>query len=271
MTKLESIDQLYDIISAVKAERKGFLTNFYLDEFKHNIWIHNESLYYEYVCQNTCFIIRKTDNYWNVFYVTVGLDTLRVVWSPFKDMYNENTLIFYVVGRIEHCNAVLRVFYGTGFVDKSSLVRMIRITEEVPMDGEIEKVQRASVEQAKYLREMLFRYMDETVEQIPDWEEYEHWCKLGHILIYSINGKIAGFLDFEKNKTTMMPRHWLVLPEYRGCNVGSILYRRFLFEANDVKRTLSWVIRTNDISIKSHHRYGFIEENMFDYIIVNKQ
>ena len=41
MKKVESIAQLLQFQSDVRAKRKGFLTNFYYDEFKHGVWIKN--------------------------------------------------------------------------------------------------------------------------------------------------------------------------------------------------------------------------------------
>lgn len=39
MDKIVSIEQLQELIINIRNLRKGFLTNFYLDKFKHSIWI----------------------------------------------------------------------------------------------------------------------------------------------------------------------------------------------------------------------------------------
>ena len=269
MERVRSIGQLRELMGAVRGLRKGFLTNFYLDEFKHFIWIGKGSLLYEWVA-DTCFLYRKTDNYWNVFYMAPSLADLNHSLNETYVKYQDFSLIFDVVGRQEQCDEIIPVFIQNGFFEESSLVRFIRINSPIEMDDEIAAVSRASLEQTRLVHHLLHEHMDERIEQIPDIEEYEQWGRLGHILIYEVNGEIAGFFDYEKNLSTMIPRHWLVLPDFRGRHIGTILYRRLLFEANDTKRILSWVIQTNEISIQSHYHYGFKMENMFDYIMTNK-
>ena len=269
MERIESIDKIRQLMAEVRAKRKGFLTNFYIDEFKHSIWIGKGSLLYEWIAE-TCFLFRKTANYWNAYYIAPTMEDLDHSLVEASRTYKEYSLIFDVVGRQEQCEELIPVFKQNGFFEENSLVRFIRINTPVELDQEISRVERASLEQTHLVHHMLHEYMNERVEQIPDIEEYEHWGKLGHVLIYNVDGEIAGFFDYEKNLSTMIPRHWLVLPSFRGRHIGSILYRRLLYEANDTKRILSWVIQTNDISIESHYHYGFKKENMYDYIMTNK-
>ena len=269
MERIESIDKIRQLTTEVRAKRKGFVTNFYLEEFRHSIWIAKGLLFYEWI-EGVCYLFRKTANYWNTFYIASSLDELAHSLFEVHDRYKEFSLIFDVVGRQEQCDGLIPLFHQSGFFEESSLVRFIRINTPIELDQEIAKVNRASLEQTRIVHGLLHQYMDERIEQIPDIEEYEHWGTLGHVLVFDVDGEIAGFFDYEKNLSTMIPRHWLVLPSFRGQHIGSILYRRLLYEANDTKRILSWVIRTNDISIESHYHYGFKMENMFDYIMTNK-
>ena len=268
MKKVESIAQLQQFQSNVRAKHKRFLTNFYFDEFKHSIWIGKGSLYYEWI-SDTCFLFRKTNNFWNTYYISPSLDELSESLKEVKCEYNENSLIFDIVGRREQCDVLIPIFIQNGYVEESSLVRFIRINTPIEYGDELALVTRADLEQTHLVHGYLHQYMNERVEMIPDIEEYEHWGELGHILIFQLDGEIAGFFDYEKNSSTMIPRHWLVLPNYRGKHIGSILYHRLLYEANDTKRILSWVIQTNERSIQSHFHYGFKMENMYDYIMSN--
>ena len=270
MERIESIDKIRQLTTETRAKGKGFLTNFYLDEFKHSIWIGKGSLLYEWIV-DTCFLFRRTSNYWNAFYMTPSLEDLDHSLFEVGRKYNEYSLIFDVVGRQEKCSVVIPVFKQNGFFEENSLVRFIRINTPIELDQEIALVKRASLEQTHLVHHLLHQYMDERVEQIPEIEEYEQWGKLGHILVYYVNDEIAGFFDYEKNVTTTHTRHWLVHPKFRGRHIGSVLFRRFLYEANDTKRILSWVIRSNDISIQNHYHYGFRMENMFDYIMTNNK
>lgn len=270
MQKIESIEQIRIIISGVREKRKGFLTNFYLDEFRHDIWIKKGVLFFE-VVEDTVFFVHKNISFWNVFYVSTTLDGLKDSLLFFTKTNGNVSMIFDIVGRSKQCDEIIPVFKECGYYEESSLVRFIRINSLVDNDERISTIQTATIEQAKQIHQMLNTFMDIRIEQIPYWEEYESWCRLGHILVCCVDNRIAGFFDYEKNASTMITRHWLVHPDFRGRNIGSILYKRLLFEANDTKRILSWVIRTNTISIQSHYHYGFKEEDMFDYILTNRK
>ena len=90
------------------------------------------------------------------------------------------------------------------------------------------------------------------------------------IFIPKIENKIAGFLIYELTTTTLYLRYWFTHPDYRDRKVGSRLLRRFFEEGKDTKRQLFWVIRTNENAIVRYRHYGFVEENMFDYVMQYK-
>lgn len=270
MLQVESIEHIRQLMSEVRDAHKGYITNFYLDDFKHKIWINKAVLFYVQI-DETVFLIHKNISFWNVFYVSTTLIDLENALVKLLKQYGDNSLIFDIVGREKQCRELLPIFQRCDIKEESSLVRLLRINTQVEPDEITSRVSIATIEQAKQVHQMLNTYMDVRIEQIPYWEEYENWCKLGHILVYMEGDKIAGFFDYEKNSSTMIPRHWLVHPEFRGKSIGSALYKRLLVEANDTRRILSWVIRTNTISIQSHHHYGFKEEDMFDYILINKR
>ena len=57
MQQVQDIGQLRMLLAEVRAKRKGFLTNFYLDEVKHGLWIEKGVCEYEWV-SDTLFIVR---------------------------------------------------------------------------------------------------------------------------------------------------------------------------------------------------------------------
>lgn len=270
MELINSIKQIIDINALIRNKRQGFITNFYLENLRHSIWIKKKSLYCEWI-GDTCFLFRKNASFWNAFYISTTTQELESSLALLKQNITDEALFFDIVGKKNVCDEIEKVFVKNGFARNTSLVRFTKtINLPVSNDPEIEKVQRATEAQTIEVHRLLHKYMDERIEQIPDIEEYEEWGKAGHILVYTVNNQIAGFFDYEKTPSTTFPRHWLVVPEFRGLHIGAILFRRFLYEANDTKRIVSWVIQTNDISIKEHHLNGFQEENLYDYIMSNQ-
>ncbi len=270
MENIHSIEQLFSINASIRNKSRKFITNFYFEELRHSIWINKQTLFYEWV-GDTCFLFRKNASFWNAFYISTDIEELNSSLNFLAPKLNDQTLIFDLVGKKNTCEQLEASFLKHGFSRRSSLVRFSKInTCPIENDTEIEKVQRATLEQAKEANKLLHQYMDERIEQIPDMEEYEEWQKLGHILVYLVDNSIAGLFDYEQSSSTTFPRHWLVHPNHRGHHIGTILFRRFLYESNSTKRIVSWVIENNAISIRNHHLTGFKEENLYDYIMSNK-
>ena len=66
MDKIVSIEQLQELIINIRNLRKGFLTNFYLDKFKHSIWIEKGALFYILIDERFMIklcIFMSSDNY----------------------------------------------------------------------------------------------------------------------------------------------------------------------------------------------------------------
>lgn len=270
MELINSIEQIISLNASIRNKRRGFITNFYLENLRHSIWINKRSLYFKWI-GDTCFLFRKNQSFWNAYYISTTIQELDSSLAILRQKITDEALFFDVVGKKNVCEEIEDVFIKNGFTRNTSLVRFTKTNHHpISNDPEIEKVQRATEAQAIETHRLLHEYMDERIEQIPDIEEYEEWRKAGHILVYTVNQQIAGFFDYEKTPSTTFTRHWLVVPEFRGLHIGSILFRRFLYEANNTKRIVSWVIQTNDISIRNHHLNGFQEENLYDYIMSNK-
>lgn len=265
MQSVTALEQLRSLPAEVRAKRKGFLTNFYLDEIKHGLWIQKGVCGYEWV-SDTLFIVKKSVSFWNVFYCTTTMESLASDLKEFKAKHSEITLMFDIVGRDNQCDRMVQLFTEQDFTIATSLVRMTRLTEtmEYKMD---KSVRQATLIEVSQIHNLLYQYFDEKTEQIPFLEELEAYTKEGHVLVCEDDNRLAGFLIFEINATTLYLRYWFTHPDYREKKVGSRLLRRFFEEGKNTKRQLFWVLRNNENAIKRYKHYGFAEENMLDYVM----
>jgi GNAT superfamily N-acetyltransferase len=265
MHKVETIEQIRILISEVRNERKGFLTNFYLEEYKHSIWIQCGTFLYETV-GDTLFLIKKSDTFWNVFYCTTVIAEFIGDLKTFKSQYVDITMLFDIVGKDVQCAPLLQMFKEQGFSEATSLVRMSRMTEKMEYlaDNSIDK---ASQDEIIKIYQLLHQYFDEKTEQIPFLAELIDYANQGHILVCHEDEQLAGFLIYEITASTLYLRYWFTYPDYRDKKVGSRMLRRFFEEGKETKRQLFWVIRDNDNAIKRYRHFGFQEENMFDYVL----
>ncbi len=265
MQPVQSIEQLRTLSAEVRALRKGFLTNFYLDEAKHTIWVAKGDCYVECV-GDTLFIIKQSPTFWNVFYCSTTMNQLSSDLRWFQDKYIGQTMIFDIVGREQQCRPLVEMFRENGCVEATSLVRMTRLTE--PLDYTKDKTIHKALEvDTAVVSQLLHEYFDARIEQIPYDEELRNYAHQGHVLICEEQGCIVGFLVYELNTTTLYLRYWFTHPDFRDKKVGSRLLRRFFEEGKDTKRQLFWVIRSNENAIERYKHYGFSEENMYDFVM----
>ena len=265
MERVQTIEHLQQQSAEIRSLRRGFITNFFLDPMKHGLWITKGDCHTERK-GSTLFIIKQSPTFWNVFYCSTTLDEFSQDLSGLMAEHNEVTMMFDIVGRDVQCQPVVELFRGKGCKEATSLVRMTRMT--TPMEYVADcSIHQATVEDIPEVSKLLHTYFDEQTEQIPYDEELLDYARLGHVLVCEEEGKMAGFLIYELNTTTLYLRYWFTHPDYRDCKVGSRLLRRFFEEGKDTKRQLFWVIRTNENAIVRYRHYGFTEENMFDYVM----
>ena len=86
MQAAQSIEQLRLLTGEVRALHKGFLTNFYLDEAKHGVWIAKGDCFFERVGE-TLFVVKRSDSFWNVFYSSTTQDQLSDDFVQLKALY----------------------------------------------------------------------------------------------------------------------------------------------------------------------------------------
>lgn len=265
MEPVQSIEQLQQHSAEIRALHRGFITNFFLDPVKHTMWIEKCDCYIERL-GNTLFIIKESPTFWNVFYCSTNLEEFSNDISTFMDKHMGTTMMFDIVGRDTQCQPMVALFQSKGCKEATSLVRMTRMAEpfDYTPDTSICKATEADIPQ---VNQLLHEYFDAQTEQIPYDEELLDYARQGHVLVCEEQGRMAGFLIYELNTTTLYLRYWFTHPDYRDKKVGSRLLRRFFEEGRDTKRQLFWVIRTNENAIKRYRHYGFAEENMYDYVM----
>ncbi len=268
MQQVTSIEQLQVLSAEIRAKRQGFVTNFYLDEEKHQVWIERGDCYAANI-GSTLFIVKKSHTFWNVFYCSTTIEQLSSDLQLFTSQQPQQALVFDVVGRETQCLPMVDMFKHNGYTEATSLVRMSRMTEPMTYTPD-HSVRKAKKSEVSNIHTLLHQYFNEQTEQIPYLEELEKYADQGHILVCEEMEKIVGFLIYELNATTLYLRYWFALPAFRDKKVGSRLLRRFFEEGKETKRQLFWVIRTNENAIKRYKHYGFQEENLYDYVMTNQ-
>lgn len=273
MDKVESIEQLKELILYVRNLRQGFVTNFYLDEEKHAAWIRTgEFLFDKY--EDTVFLLfdhYSPDNekyFTNMYYISTSEDAMLARLKEYPEKYIYDLYVLDIVGRDAMCLPLVEKLKAMCGHNDATLVRMNRVGElDASLTKPGEHIRYADLKDLKTINELLHTHFDEQLEQLPLEEELEKMIEQRHVLVCDRGDKVEGMLLFDLSASTLYLRYWLVLPEYRNMGVGSELLRHFLWEGRKTKRQILWVNQVNENAIIRYEHYGFKKENMYDYII----
>lgn len=270
MNKVNSIEQIVELVSKIRNLRKGFLTNFYLDSFKHDIWIKNNSLFFEEYGE-TLFFIKHNNGFWNIFYTTSNIEELNNALNILIQIYSSQLMITDIIGNDEQCLLINDCFKRNSFQHYNNLVRMSKLTQEILEFSPNHNVSYANIDDANIVLSILNRYFDPLCEQIPYIEELYQFAKDNKILLYKENEQILGFVIYEMNKSTLYLRYWFVHPDHRDKKIGSTLLNHFFYEGRQTRRQLFWVLSENENAIKRYRHFGYSEEKMYDYVLIKNK
>lgn len=261
MSNIKSFQEILQLIADVRNQRKGFITNFFPDEFKVNIWLKHGQLQVLQQDDAVLFVI-KSNGFSALYFAASSLASLQ----PLMDSLPAGCYVLDYVSRGE--DVKMHEFMSTnGFKKHSALYRMSRITEsnsDVYLSDP--QLRNACVSDIPQIQLYFQEHFDKYVEQIPAIEDLKQWISLGHIIIYDVDGNVGGFLIYDSAPSSWYLRYWFVSPEYRERKVGSALIKEGMHRGKEAKRQMFWVIETNENAIKRYEHYGYKKENMTDTI-----
>jgi ribosomal protein S18 acetylase RimI-like enzyme len=269
MQQVFQLSTLLDAIAEIRNLRKGFITNFYLDEEKHGLWIKKGCLFVEKI-EDTLFVVKKNEGFWNVFFNSTTFASFQIDLHRFTYANKQLTLMFDIVANNRMITDFSNVFSKEEYNKYTTLVRMSRISlnnETKPSEG----VFFANRGQGTEILDILNCYFDRLTEQIPYLEEINKMIDNHEVVVCEKDGKIIGFAIYELSKSTLYLRYWFVHPDYRNMKVGSRVLRQFFYNGKNCKRQQLWVIETNENAIKRYENYGFKAENLYDIVYTNKK
>lgn len=269
MKKVKSIVELAQYMGIIKDYRKGFITNFFLDQFKHTIWIENEQLFIEEIGESV-ILLRENAGFYSLFYVSTGTESLESSLIAFLSRHQQNVIVTDLVGN-ENNLAPEQIFLHQGFRHYASLTRMTRINNSPQQEYALNpNVEVGSVYDVNAIFELLHQHFDPIAEQLPLLQELQKYAENNGLIIYRDGTNIAGFIIYELSGKTSYLRYWFVHPQYRGQKIGSSLFYHLLHLSGDARRLILWVLDSNDNAIKMYLHFGAVFEKMFNYVLIKK-
>jgi ribosomal protein S18 acetylase RimI-like enzyme len=269
MDSIQNYKRIQDSIIKIKAYKEGFITNFFIGEYRCNLLIKKEKIHIIHY-ERCIFILHKDYDFYHLYFLTTANDRLGKALEKLIRQYDKTIFVVDIVGAKSFIEPLLMSFKHVGFDKHTTLYRMSRlngINQKQELDN---RVQYANPEQAKQVHHLLEEHFDKYSEQIPLVEEMEEWTKNKKILVIVNQQKVIGFVLFEITGMTSFLKYWFIHPDYRNRKVGSALLRQYFHECRNMKRQLLWVMDANDNATMRYMHYGFEQEQMFDEIMIKK-
>jgi ribosomal protein S18 acetylase RimI-like enzyme len=271
MIAIPSVDIILGLIKKTRDLSKGYFTNFFLDVPKTQLWIQLDLISYVEIGE-TIIICKKNNGFNNLFFLATSESSLQGDLTLFLNRYPEDLFLIDIVGFGNNILKIENLLVQIGFKQYTSLVRMSKITPaDFPETKNYENLSYADRQKGPEVYRLLQAYFDPYAEQLPLMEEINSWIDKYGIFVYSDdNQTVQGFLIFDLIGQTSYLRYWFVHPDHREKKIGSALLRRFFGESKNTKRQLFWVIGSNDNAIKRYEHYGFLKEDLYDYVMINR-
>lgn len=269
MDKVNRITEIQTDIKAIKTNNKGFITNFYPEFDKLNVWIENGQ-FHKKLIGNTVFFLKEKTEFSHLFYCSTSTDALNDSLSQLKFIIGKTLLIADIIGKESDIQSIVQIFRENEFYLYTTLNRMSRSTTKDEYKNSYPSLIKAEMAHTEAIFNILNRYFDPLAEQLPTKDEINNWIKLNHLILIEEKSEILGFVIFDLIGVTSYLRYWFVHPQYRDRKIGSTLLQEYFKISAETKRQLFWVIQTNENAINRYLHYGFHPENLYDYIMTNK-
>lgn len=269
MDKVSNFTEIQSEIKAIKAISDGFITNFYPEIDKINVWIEKGQLY-KTTIGDTAFFLKEKTEFSHLFYSSASIEALNYSLSHLNIFIDKTHLVADIIGKESDIKSIVHVFKENGFCLYTTLNRMSRNTTGDESVNSYLNLINAQIEHAPTILNLLYKYFDPLAEQLPSLDEIINWIKLNHIFLKEEKGEILGFVIYDLIGVTSYLRYWFVHPQHRNRKIGSILMNEYFKNSVKTKRQLFWVIQTNVNAINRYLHYGFHSENLYDCIMTNK-
>ncbi|MGV0845874.1 GNAT family N-acetyltransferase [Empedobacter falsenii] len=250
-----------------RLKSKEMKTNFFMTESQFNQLL-SENKIIVFKTEKACFLLTDDFGFKRMYFIVSNAFELK----PFLEYLIANyqsEISVETAGNSNYLQEIKEIFLQNGFFEYSSMVRMSKIRNEKE-EVNFENIHLLTMDKKEEFHSLYKKYFDKFVERIPTSEEIDAFIENKSAYYFSDNNEIQGFIVFEIHGITSHLRYWFVHPNYREKKIGSKLIQLFFNIGENVKRELFWVIESNENAIKRYKHFGFVEEDMHNLILINK-
>lgn len=250
-----------------RLKSKEMKTNFFMTEIQFNqLLVENKIQVFK--TEKACFLLTEDSGFSRLYFIISEIDALTPFFELIRGIEDKEISIE-TAGNSKYLENVKDAFLENGFYEYSSMIRMSKIRNEAE-EVDFTNIHLLTADKKAEIQGIYNKYFDKFVERIPTAEEIDAFIENKSAYYFSDNNEIQGFIIFEVHGITSHLRYWFVHPNYREKKIGSKLIQLFFNVGDVVKRELFWVIESNENAIKRYKHFGFVEEDMHNLILINR-
>lgn len=250
-----------------RLKSKEMKTNFFMTELQFNQLLSEQKIQ-AFKSESACFLLTEDFGFKRLYFIVSNAAELKS-FLEFLNKDSEEEISVEAAGNSGYLADLKEIFLQNGFFEYSSMVRMSKVRKDVE-EVSYENIHLLTLDKKEEFHGLYKKYFDKFVERIPANEDIDGFIENQNAYYFSDNNKIQGFIVFENHGITSHLRYWFVHPDYRDKKIGSKLIQLFFNMGNNVKRELFWVIKSNENAIKRYKHFGFVEEDMHNLILINR-
>lgn len=269
MDKILDFISLQTIVGEIRGKSTSFVTNYYPNEIKDKGLINKGQMFY-YRNDNVCLVIRQYAGFNDFSFIATSPETLGHTLEDFF-LSRNGIYVTDLIGLSNQIKPIKLLFEEKGFTLRRTLQRMIKIGIDADSRIDSDYIVYPSYEDISKIREILLENFDFLSEQIPSCDELSRYIDKKQIYLYKKDSEIAGMIIFELTPMAFYLRYWFTNPKFRNMGIGSVLYKKVMFDSKNIKRQMLWVVSDNENAIKRYEHYGFKLDSLVDNVmIINK-
>jgi ribosomal protein S18 acetylase RimI-like enzyme len=250
-----------------RLKSKEMKTNFFITEQQFNQLL-SENKIEAFKSESACYLLTEDFGFKRLYFIVSHVAELKLILDYLNESV-EDEISVETAGNFVYIKDLKEIFLQNGFFEYSSMVRMSKVRKEIE-DITYENIHVLTKDKKEEFHRLYKKYFDKFVERIPTGNEIDGFIEKQSAYYFSDNNEIQGFIVFEIHGITSHLRYWFVHPNYRDKKIGSKLIQIFFNMGSNVKRELFWVIKSNENAIKRYKHFGFVEEDMHNLILINR-
>lgn len=261
METLRGWDQLQRVTGAVARRSPGYSSNLYAAPAQIDRWGASGRLRV-LVSEDAVLVLRAARGFWHVYHTSEGARALEAALITLPS----GRYVADLITREAEKDAVCAPHVKAGFTPHTWLRRMSLLQQ--PATAREGGAEPGRPEEARAILDLMERLLDPLAEQLPDGLEIDEALASRRLLVSRDGDTIRGMLMFDLKGQLAHLRFWHVDATAQGRGIGRTLMTGFLARVAPARRIVLWVIGSNDRSIAIYRHYGFVEDDLVDYIML---